>query len=163
MISTPTRSYTTSDLRRAEVLDEAFIRPVSVRDGKTGNMMLMVPQELIDRINNVSDYAQLLGRVIIECQRADPSTAVLGPTAYISGWNPERQAHFVRGFAEAVVKGAADNNPGAIAAYIEVMSHADDALLPQFDSGRGSRADRERVERHIAQRSLRSATEADQH
>jgi uncharacterized protein with NRDE domain len=135
------------------VLDQAFTRPVSVRDGKTGQMMLMIPHELIDRTNLVSDCAVLLCRVVIECQRPDPSTAVLGPAAFISRWSSERKTQFIRGLAEAVAEAANTNDASAVNTYLEVMSHADDQPLPQFDSASGTAADRKRVKRHIAQRS----------
>ena len=149
MIVAPTRSYTTSDLRRPAVLDEAYQGPVAVRDGKTGNLILMLPMEMVERSNALSSYTQLLCRVVIECQRADPSPAVLGPVGYITNWSPDRRSHFVRGLAEALAAGAEQNSPEIVDAYIEVMAHADDSLPAQFDPGAGTAADRRRVRRHV--------------
>ena len=154
MITTPVQSHNTSELRRAELIEESFVRPVSIR-GKAGRRMLMVPQDTVDRNNEINRYAQLISRVLIECQRSDPSTAVLGEVAYIRDWSPDRQAQFLRGFAEALVAAVADNDPTIVSTYIEVMSHADDPLLPQFDSGRGTQVDRDRVEAHMAARTRR--------
>ncbi len=159
MIAAPVHSYTTTDLRRADVLSEAFDRPVAVRDGKSGHMLVMLPMELIERSNSLNGYTQLLCRVLIECQRPDPSPAVLGPVAYICDWSRDRQTQFIRGLAEALAEGAEQTDPAAVAAYIEVMSHADDHLPTQFDSGSGTKADRKRARQHVASRSTVKASE----
>ena len=154
MIALPTLTHATSDLRNSSVIDESFVRPVSIR-GKGGGLMVMIPKEIIDRNNEVSRFAQMLGIAIIESQRSDASPAVLGDIGYIASWDEDRRAQFLRGFAEALVAGIADNDPEVVSTYIEVMSHAADPLLPQFDSSRGTQADRDRVDEHMAARSRR--------
>lgn len=132
MIATPTRVYTTSDLRRAEVLDEAFVRPVQVRDGKTGGLMLMMPQDLVNRSNEIGRYTQLFARVVVECQRPDPSSVALDEAAYIVDWTPEQRQQFVREFAEALSASITEQSPEPVGAFIAYMAHAGDAVAAQF-------------------------------
>ncbi len=132
VIATPSRVYTTSDLRRAEVLDEAFVRPVQVRDGKTGGLMLMVPQELVNRSNEVGRYTQLFARVVVECQRPDPSSVALDEAAYIVDWTPDQRQQFVREFAEALSASITEQSPEPVEAYIAYMAHSRDVVAPQF-------------------------------
>jgi hypothetical protein len=134
MITAPHTTYTTSDLRRAEVIDEAFSQPVSVRDGKTGDLLLMVPQALINRSNEVARYTQLFTRVVVECQRPDPSSVALDRASYIVDFTPAQRQQFVREFAEALSSSLTEDDPAAVEAFIAYMSHANNAVPPQFHS-----------------------------
>ncbi len=134
MISASHSSYTTSDLRRAEVVDEAFVRPVSVRDGKTGKMLLMVPQELINLSNGVSRYTQLFTRLVVECQRADPSSVGLEEASFVVDLSPRQRQSFLRDFAEALSTSVAEDNPDAVEAYLTYMAGSAKPVPVQFTS-----------------------------
>ncbi len=134
VITSPQRAYTTSDLRRAEVIDEAFSQPVAVRDGKTGDLLLMVPQALINRSNEVARYTQLFTRVVVECQRLDPSSVALDEASYIVDFTAAQRQQFVREFAEALSTSLTEDDPAAVAAFIAYMSHANDTVPSQFYS-----------------------------
>ena len=118
MITASSIIYTTSDLRRADVIDEAFQHPVSVRDGKTGNLLVMLPQAFVNRSNAVQHYTQLFTRVVVECQRPDPSPISLDKAGYIVGWTPAQRQKFVRDFAEALSTSINEDDPAAVEAFI---------------------------------------------
>ncbi len=134
MIAAATGVFTTSDLRRAEVLDEAFVHPVAVRDGKTGRLMLMVPQQTIDFANELSSYTQLFARVVVECQRPDPSPVSLDRAGYIADWTVAQRQQFVREFAEALSASITEGNPDAIDAFLDYMAHATAPIPVHFHS-----------------------------
>jgi hypothetical protein len=132
MISASNAIYTTSDLRRAEVIDEAFQHPVSVRDGKTGNLLVMLPQAFVNRSNAVQHYTQLFTRVVVECQRPDPSSVALDEAGYIVSWTHAQRQKFVREFAEALSTSINEGDPAAVESFIAYASHASDPVPPQF-------------------------------
>jgi hypothetical protein len=126
--------YTTSDLRRAEVLDKGFEGPISVRDGRTGKLAMVLPSELVGRANAVETHTQLFTRVVVECQRADPSPVVLGEARFIAEWTPTQRQRFVREFAEALAVALADNDPEVVEAFLGYSSNAGRSVAPQFHS-----------------------------
>jgi hypothetical protein len=126
--------YTTSDLRRAEVLDRGFEGPISVRDGRTGKLAMVMPSELVGRANAVETYTELFTRVVVECQRADPSPVVLGEARFIADWTSSQRQRFVREFAEALAAALTDNDPEIVEAFLGYSSHAGQPVAPQFHS-----------------------------
>jgi hypothetical protein len=134
MIAAPKGVVTTSDLRRAEVIDEAFVRPVAVRDGKTGSLLLMVPQQLIDQSNELERYTQLFARVVVECQRHDPSSVALDRAAYIVDWTASQRQQFVREFAEALSASVTEGNAETVEAFIGYMANASRPTAAPFHS-----------------------------
>jgi hypothetical protein len=148
MITAGLSTYTTSDLRRSEVLDEAFVRPVSVRDGKTGNLLVMLPQASVNRTNEVLRYVQLFARVVVECQRPDPSSVGLEQAAYVVDFTPAQRQQFIREFAEALSTSVTEDDPEAVAAFIRYMSHANDPVPAHFHSS-FLEGERELIEAHL--------------
>jgi hypothetical protein len=134
MLTSSSSVYTTSDLRRAEVIDEAFVRPVAVRDGKTGGLLLMVPQEMIDQSNALEQYTQLFARVVVECQRADPSPVSLDRAGYIVDWSVAQRDQFVREFAEALSASITEGNTESVDAFITYMANAGQPIAGHFHS-----------------------------
>jgi hypothetical protein len=149
MITASHSSYTTSDLRRAEVVDEAFVRPISVRDGKTGRMLLMVPQETINQSNAVSRYTQLFTRLVVECQRPDPSPVGLDEASFVIDLQPDQRQFFLREFAEALSASVAEDNPEAIEAYLTYMAGSTRQVPAQFTSS-FLESQRAAIEVHLA-------------
>ena len=134
MLTYPTRSFSASDLRRPEVLDAAAESPVAVRDGRSGETVIMLPYAIFESNNEVLRLAILFTRTVVECQRPDPSPAHLDEVAYIVTWSAERRATFVRGFAEAMSATITANSAAPARAFIEYMAHADDVTPAQFQS-----------------------------
>lgn len=134
------------------VLDEARSHPVSVRDA-SGELLVVVPQALVDSSNEVLEYVQLFTRIVVECQRDDPSAVMLGQVAYIADWTAERRLRFVRGYAEALSASISDDHPAAITAYVEFLAVADEPVPSVFDSSNVSDADRTLIEEHMRVRS----------
>jgi hypothetical protein len=149
MIASSANAYTTSDLRRAEVVDEAFSRPVSIRDGKTGNLLLMVPQEQINRSNDISRAMQLFTRVVVECQRTDPSPVGLDQVSYIVDWTPARRQQFIRDFAEALSASITAEDPTIVEAFIGYMANAQRSVPAPFHSSFLD-SERDLLNRHMA-------------
>lgn len=102
--------------------------PISVRDGKTGNLLLLLPAAVIRRSNEVSRYSQLFARVVVECQRSDPSTVGLDEVAFIVDFTVDQRSDFIREFAEALSVSLNENNPEAVEAFIRYHSHANDPI-----------------------------------
>ena len=127
--SLPRIARTRRRMRRAEVIDEAFSQPVSVRDDKTGDLLLMVPQALINRSNEVARYKQLFTRVVVERQRPDPSSVALDQASSIVDFTPAQRQQCVREFAEALSTSMTEDDPTAMEAFIAYMSHANDPVL----------------------------------
>jgi hypothetical protein len=135
MISVPSASVTTSDLRNPKVMAAAVERGIAVRDGKSGRSLLLIPQSTVDDVNAVLRYAELFVRVVVETQRADPSAAVLGEVGFVSGWAQEDRARFVRGFAESLATSLSTGDPNVVAAYLRAMSRPEVAV-PDHIAGR---------------------------
>lgn len=151
MIRPPRSAYTTSDLRRSEVIDEALTHAVSVREGRTGQLLLLMPQAMVDRSNEVARYMQLFARLVVECQRDDPSSVSLEQIGFILDFTVEQRNRFIREFAEALSASISEDDPEAVEAFVRYARHASDPVPPQFHA---SFLDDEQqlLEAHIARR-----------
>lgn len=134
----PSSSYTTTDLRRPEVVEAAMRGPIVVREGKTGRTLVVLTQETVDRCNMVAYYAGLLARAVVELQRADPSPAHLGEISFLVELAPARRDQVFRGFAEAVAAalGSGDATPAAdFIAYMAggIARPSSGPLVGEFD------------------------------
>lgn len=151
-------TYTASDMKWPEVLDEARGHPVSVRDTASGEVLVLIPKDLVDSSNEVLEYVQLFTRIVVECQRTDPSALMLGKADYVAAWSPERRLRFIRGYAEALSASVSDDHPAAIAAYVEFLACANDPIPPVFDSAILSATDRKLIDEHMQARSSKPVT-----
>lgn len=149
MIRSPSRSFTTSDLRRPEVVEEAFDHPVVVRDGRSGRMLYLISQSVVDAHNEMSRLTDLFVRAVVECQRPDPSPAQLGEIGFIVSWLAAERDRFLRGFAEALAAGLAADDPAPATGFISIMSHSDDPV-PDHLAGRFSASERDRLAARFA-------------
>lgn len=109
-------------------------QPVAVRDGRSGETVIILPHAIFESNNEVLRLAVLFTRTVVECQRPDPSPAHLDEVAYVAGWSMERRAAFIRGFAEAMSATITTNSTAPARAFIDFMAHADDDVAPQFQS-----------------------------
>jgi hypothetical protein len=132
------------------VIDEALAHPISVRDGKTGNLLLLLPAAMIHGSNEVSRYSQLFARVVVECQRADPSGVGLDEVAFIVEFTVDQRSVFIREFAEALAMSLNENDPEVVEAFIRFYSHANDPIKPQFHSS-FLESERKQLEAHMSQ------------
>ena len=133
MLAIPERTYSASDLRRSDVIEEATHSMIGVREAKSGVTVVMMPMALIDRQNRLDGYAVLFTRVVIESQRPDPSPAMLGEVGYIAAWSVAERAAFVRAMAEALSDALLSGEPQRVAAFIDSMRNVGRAQGPQFD------------------------------
>ena len=136
MVVAPASSYTTTDLRRPEVVDAALRAPVAVRESKTGQTLVLLTQQTVDQGNEVMRYAELLARAVVELQRPDPSRAHLGDLGFVTELAPTLQTQILRGFAEAVAVAINANDPKPVEDFITylagVQPPASGPLIGQF-------------------------------
>lgn len=124
------RTYTTTDLRRPEVLDEALSHPVAVRDGRSGRLLFLAPVETLQGSADLLDRTRTLLAALVEHGRDRPSPAALGSLHFIAGWSADRRQRFLLGMIEALAASIADDDPAPVDAYVKYMSRADEPAAP---------------------------------
>jgi hypothetical protein len=120
-------------VRDPEVLRAGSRGPVAIREGKTGAVLVLMPQQLVEAHNEVQRLAALFVRVVVESQRADPSSAHLDEAGFIAEWSASERTRFVRGFGEALAASLAADDPAPAQAFVSLMSHANDVVPAPLD------------------------------
>lgn len=124
MVGAPLASYTKSELRKPEVVKQAFQGPVEIVVGGGADPLLLMSRALVEAHAELQRLTEVFVRMVVELQRDDPSAVVLGEVGYIAAWSPEDRQRFVAGFAEALATSLRAGDPRAARGYISLMETA---------------------------------------
>lgn len=138
VIDVPRASFSSTELRKPDVLSAAFDNPISVRVSGRDDALIVAAESFWGRTNSLLQAYELFARAVVESGREDPSSVALGPVSYVAAWGTAERTRFLRGFAEALSQALQDNDPQVVTDYIELMSRAGDPILDDGVAGRMS-------------------------